>query len=39
MGVLAYELMSGGATPFFHDKEEQTQKLIMRVREGVGMCA
>ncbi|KAI3430683.1 hypothetical protein D9Q98_005272 [Chlorella vulgaris] len=30
VGVLAYELMSGGATPFFHDKEEQTQKLIMR---------
>jgi serine/threonine protein kinase len=31
VGVLAYELMSGGDPPFFDDRPEVTQRLIMQV--------
>lgn len=34
MGVLAYELMMGGATPFFHESHEQTEQLIQQVGAG-----
>jgi hypothetical protein len=39
VGVLAYELMSGGATPFYHDEPETTQRLILKVRRLDGSAA
>lgn len=30
-GVLAYELMLGGATPFYRDEPAHTEALIMQV--------
>ncbi|PSC71399.1 prostaglandin E synthase 2-like [Micractinium conductrix] len=30
LGVLAYELMMRGQTPFYHDDPQQTERLIMR---------
>lgn len=36
VGVLAYELMMGGATPFFNECTEQTEKLIQQVEGLVG---
>lgn len=32
MGVLAYELMMQGETPFYHEEPSETEKLILRVR-------
>lgn len=31
VGVLAYELMMGGATPFFNECTDQTAQLIQKV--------
>ena len=36
MGVLAYELMMGGATPFYNECTKQTEKLIQQVGGLVG---
>ena len=35
VGVLAYELMMGGATPFFNECTKETEKLIQQAGGGV----
>ncbi len=36
VGVLAYELMMQGETPFYHDEPAETEKLILQVSCGAG---
>lgn len=39
VGVLAYELMMQGETPFYHDEPAETEKLILQVRPRGGQGA